>query len=279
MTLALLAVERAILVSALLSLMPSGLHAAPPATPGSALATPAAAVAAPAPPLATPAAASEATAIRVLLAPELETTLTAQMPGRIAAINGSLGSTVQKGKTVVALDCSEAVARLRMAEAELASAKETLNAKKQLKALDAAGETEVTLATAAADKARAQIGVARAQTGQCAAVAPFSGRIARLYVKPHQGVNPGNPLVDLVSDGPLKLRLNVPSLLLRSLKTGARFEVSIDETGKTYPARVSAINARVDAVAQSVELEGHIEGSHPELLPGMSGSARFVGGT
>ena len=85
----------------------------------------------------------------------------------------------------------------------------------------------------------------------------------------------GAPLVELVSDGPLKLCLNVPSRLLRTLKVGQRFDVDIDETGKTYPAKVTAINARVDAVAQTVELEARIDGRPPELLAGMTGIARF----
>ena len=96
-----------------------------------------------------------------------------------------------------------------------------------------------------------------------------------MYVKPHQGVNVGSPLVELVSDGPLKLRLNVPSRLLRTLRVGTPFEVAIDETGNTYKAQVTAINARVDAVAQTVELEGRISGEHVELLAGMTGTARF----
>ena len=54
------------------------------------------------------------------------------------------------------------------------------------------------------------------------------------------------------------------------------FEVEIDETGRTYKAAVSAVNARVDAVAQTVEIEARITGRHAELLPGMSGTARFA---
>ncbi|MCY1399673.1 hypothetical protein D9M71_147340 [compost metagenome] len=52
-------------------------------------------------------------------------------------------------------------------------------------------------------------------------------------------------------------------------------EVSILETGKTYPARISAINSRVDAVAQTVELEARLDAEHPELIAGMTGTARF----
>lgn len=214
-------------------------------------------------------------AIRVLLAPELETTLVSQMVGRISQLNASLGSSVAKGQRVVVMDCAESEARLQMAVAELASADETLKTKKRLQELQAAGDMEVSLAAAAVDKAKGAIALSRAQVEQCAVVAPFSGRVVKLHVKPYQGVNVGAPLVDMVSDGPLKLRLNVPSLMLRRLRVGSSFTVTIDETGKSYPAKVTAINARVDAVAQTVELEGRINDRAGDLLAGMSGVARF----
>lgn len=106
--------------------------------------------------------------------------------------------------------------------------------------------------------------------------APFTGRVVKIHVRRYQSVQSGTPLVDLVSDGPLKLRLNVPSRLLRTLKVGTPFEVDIDETGRSYPAKVTAINARVDAVARTIELEGALEGSPKELLPGMTGIARLT---
>ena len=226
---------------------------------------------------ATPAPAAEADpgAIRVLLSPELETTLVSQMVGRIVTLNASLGARVVKGQTVVAFDCSESQARLQMAQAEHAGASETLDVKTRLLQLEAAGESEVTLATAAANRSKAAIALSRSQLSQCHVVAPFTGRVVRAHVKPHQGVNVGSPLVELVSDGPPKVRLNAPSRLLRTLRVGTPFEVAIDETGKTYAAQVTAINARVDAVAQTVELEGVITGKPAELLAGMTGTARF----
>ena len=219
--------------------------------------------------------AEDPNAIRVLLAPELETTLVSQMVGRIATLNASLGSAVSKGQRVVSMDCGEAEAHLQMALAELASADETLNTKKRLQELEAAGDMEVSLAAAAVDKAKGAIALSRTQVDKCVVIAPFSGRVAKLHVKPYQGVNIGAPLVELVSNGPPKLRLNVPSMLLRQLRVGASFEVDIDETGKTYTARVTAINARVDAVAQTIEIEARFDGRASGLLAGMSGIARF----
>ncbi|MEZ5730342.1 MAG: efflux RND transporter periplasmic adaptor subunit [Burkholderiaceae bacterium] len=214
---------------------------------------------------------------RVLLIPAQETTLVSQMVGRIVSLGGGLGDAFRSGSTLVRFDCGENNARLKMAQAELNSANQNLQAKQRLKALSAAGDVEVALAEAAVSKARAQIELASVQIRLCTVSAPFTGRIAKLHVRAFQGVNVGQPLIDIVASGALKLRLNVPSRWLRWLKKGAAFEVTIDETGRRYPATVTALNARVDAVSQSVEIEGAIKGSFPELLAGMSGNARFAG--
>ena len=215
-------------------------------------------------------------AIRVLLSPDLETTLIAPMAGRINTLEARLGGSVAKGDAVIQFDCAEADARLKMAKAERASTGATLSAKVRLRKLDAAGDTEVAVASAEAERAKASVALAQAQIEHCTVSAPFDGRIVRVLVKPFQGVTAGMPMVELVSEGPLKIRLNVPSQWLSWLKEGTTFDVAVNETRQTYPAQVTAINARVDAVAQTIELEARMVGEHPELLAGMSGIARFV---
>jgi len=49
------------------------------------------------------------------------------------------------------------------------------------------------------------------------------------------------------------------------------FEVAIDETGKTYPARLNRTGARIDPVSQTIKVTGTIGGRFPELSAGMSG--------
>jgi len=214
-------------------------------------------------------------AIRVLLAPELETTLSAQMNGTLGDVSVRLGQTVGKGAALARLDCREVEARAKVAKAELALAQQNLEAKRGLRQLDAAGDIEVLSATTEVEKGEGALALASTQMGYCRVLAPFSGRVAKVYIKPYQTVSAGAPMFDLVSNGPLKVRLNVPSTLLRNLKVGQTFDITISETGKTYPARVSTINARVDAVAQTVELEGRLTAEHPELVAGMSGVARL----
>lgn len=218
---------------------------------------------------------SDPNAIRVLLAADPESTLAAPMAGRLQSMEVQLGRRVEKGDVVFRLDCGEPEARLKMAAAELAGARENLRAKVGLRKLDAAGDTEVALARAATDRAAAAQALAQAQVDYCTVAAPFAGRIAKVYVRPYETVNAGAPLIDLVSDGPPRLRLNLPSRQLGSVKVGSTFKLDVIETGKQYQARVTAVNARVDAVAQSIELEGRAEDPAHELLPGMSGIADF----
>lgn len=214
-------------------------------------------------------------AIRVLLSPELETTLASQMIGRVIALDAQLGAPVKAGQALVSFDCSEAQARLKMARAESAAARETLAVKQRLHKLNAAGDLEVSMARAEVHRSSAAIEVSQAQLAHCVVTAPFDGRVVKVHIKPHQGVNIGAPLIELVSDGPLKLRLNVPSRLLGQLTVGTPIDVDILETGRSYVAHVAAINARVDAVSQTIELEARLDKASNELLPGMSGVARL----
>ncbi|MDR7152672.1 RND family efflux transporter MFP subunit [Hydrogenophaga palleronii] len=226
-------------------------------------------------PAPTPAPVAQLAPVRVVLAPSVETTLLSQMPGRLTVLNATLGSNVVKGREVVRFDCEEQLARLKMGDAELAGAEQSMEVKLRLQGMKQATDTEVALAASQVDRARAQSGVYKAQLDHCSVAAPFSGRVVKLHVRPFQGVVAGQPLMDLVGDGPLKIRMNVPSLWLKWLKKGAPFDVAIEETGKRYQARVHAINARVDPVSQTIEIEGQLATRPAELLAGMSGNAFF----
>jgi len=214
--------------------------------------------------------------VRGLLVSSLETTLSSAAAGRITQLNATLGASFAKGQTLIAFDCDEPVARRKMAQAELSGAQETLEARVRMQGLEQASDVEVALAAAAVNKSRAQIDLYQAQIGQCTIKAPWAGRVAKVHVKNFMSVSPSQPLLDLVMSGPLKLKLNVPSKHIARVRTGGALDVTIDETAKTYEARIHAVNSRVDPVSQTVEVEATITKSHPELLPGMSGVANLT---
>jgi membrane fusion protein, multidrug efflux system len=215
--------------------------------------------------------------VRVLLVPEKETTLSSTMAARIVTFNGKLGQSFKAGDILVAFDCEEALARVEMSKAELSGAIEQHEAKLKMQGLEQASDVEVALAASASNKAKAQLNLNQAQVSQCRIYAPWNGRVAKAIVKNNMTVTPGQPLMELVNNGPLKLKLNVPSKLLARIKTDSKFSVTIDETSQTYPAAISAINSRVDPVSQTVEIEAKLTKSYRELLAGMSGTANIAG--
>ena len=175
--------------------------------------------------------------VRVLLVPEQETTLSSPVAARIKVLYISLGSAFSAGQTLIGFDCEEQIARLNMAKAELAAAVETHEAKMRMQGLNQASDVEVALAASAVEKARAQTTLYQFQVKQCSVIAPWAGRVSKVHVRNHMSVTPSQALVDLVKHGPLKLRLNVPSRALAQMKMGQLFNVTIEETGKTYQAR------------------------------------------
>ncbi len=213
--------------------------------------------------------------IAALIVAGEETTLSSQMAGKIRHISVGLGDQVKKGASLIEFDCSEQKAQLDTAAAEYRAARETHLARLRLQALGAAGELEVTVAAATADRARSQVTLRESQVAYCRVSAPFAGNVARLRVKASESVNLGQPLVDLVNPGSLKAQMFVPASWIAWLRPGTRLSINIRETGQTHKARIANINSRVDGVSQQLELEARIEKGGGRLLPGMVGSAVF----
>jgi RND family efflux transporter MFP subunit len=213
-----------------------------------------------------------ASEIAALILASEETILSSQMAGRIRRVNVGLGDEVKTGAALIEFDCDEQRAQLDAADADYRGARETHIARMKLQALGAAGELEVTVAAAAADKARSQVTLRRSQLAYCNVASPFRGRVARLRVKSSESVQSGQPLVDVVNPSVLKAQVFVPAAWIVWLRPGAA--VSIGANGQSYPARISKLNSRVDGVSQQLELEALIENGEG-LVPGMIGIATF----
>lgn len=212
--------------------------------------------------------------IRTLLVPANESVISSQLAGRITEIKDQVGAVFARDEALVRFDCAELNARLTMAEAEQASADVTLKTKQELFKHQSAGETEVALAAAAASKARAQVILQRVLTDACVIRAPFDGSVVKVSARAFQSVNQGQPLLEIVSLAQPRARMNIPSRWLTWLKPGDSFQLTVDETGRTYTGKITVISARVDAVSQTVEVEGEIVPAS-SLVAGMSGYATF----
>lgn len=209
--------------------------------------------------------------IRAQLTPLRYTTIAAEIGAKISRIGVAEGGRFRSGQTLVSFDCSLQQAQLQKAKAALAAAEHTYRANKRLAELNSVGKVELEVSEAEAAKARAEVSLMNISLQKCHIAAPFGGRVAEQRVREQQFVQPGQPLLEILDDSVLELEFIVPSMWLAWLKRDQRFQVAIDETGKTYPARVQRIGAKVDPVSQSVKISAVIDGKFNELIAGMSG--------
>lgn len=209
--------------------------------------------------------------IRAQLLPRRYTTVAAEIGAKISRLPVSEGGAFKAGQLLVSFDCSLQQAQQQKAQAELDSAGQTLKSNERLAELNSVGKLELDLSRSAVNRARAELGAYRAVTGKCSVAAPFAGRVAEQRVREQQFVQAGQALLDIIDDSVLELEFLVPSRWLVWLRTGAAFQVQIDETGKSYPAKFIRIGARVDPASQSIKVGAAIDGKFPELMAGMSG--------
>jgi len=230
-----------------------------------------AAAAAPASAPAPARAALEKQDIRAQLSPRRFTTIAAEIGAKVSRVAVAEGASFRAGQTLVAFDCSLQQAQLQKAKAVLAGAERTFSANKRLEELRSVGKVELEVSESEVGKAKADVAANNVLLSKCAIAAPFGGRVAEQKVREQQYVQAGQPLLEILDDSVLELEFIVPSRWLAWLKPGHAFQVQIDETGKSYPAKVQRIGARVDPVSQSVKLSAAIAGKFPELIAGMSG--------
>jgi len=214
--------------------------------------------------------------IRAQLTPRRYTTLAAEIGAKISHLAVPEGGSFRSGEVLISFDCLLQKAQLDKAGAALTGVEQTWRANQRLSELHSVGKVELDVSESEVGKARAEVASNAAVLSKCKVLAPFSGRVAEQKVREQQYVQPGQPMLEILDDSVLELEFIVPSKWMAWLRPRYAFQVRIDETGKSYPAKVQRIGARVDPVSQSIKLSAVIDGKFPELVAGMSGQVSLL---
>lgn len=209
--------------------------------------------------------------IRAQLSPRRFTTLAAEIGAKVNRISVREGERFKAGQVLIVLDCALQSAQLNKARAALTAAEKTYAANNRLAELNSVGKLELETSQSEVAKARADVSLMNATLSKCQIAAPFAGRVSEQKVREQQFAQPGQGILEIIDDSALELEFIVPSRWMAWLKEGYRFQVKIDETGNTYPAKVQRMGAKVDPVSQSVKTIAVIDGHFPDLIAGMSG--------
>jgi RND family efflux transporter MFP subunit len=214
--------------------------------------------------------------VRAQLIPRRFTTLSSEIPALVDRISAREGDRFKQGDVLVSLDCALQRSQAAEARAALAGAGKTMAVDRRLLELGSGGALEAAVATADAGKAQARLESATVILSKCAIAAPFPGRVVEQKVREHQYVQAGQAMLEILDDSALEVEFIAPSRWLAWLKPGMPFQLVLDETAKTYPAKVARLGAKVDPVSHSVKITGEIDGSFAELIAGMSGRIQIA---
>ncbi|MDQ2079088.1 efflux RND transporter periplasmic adaptor subunit [Xanthobacteraceae bacterium Astr-EGSB] len=211
--------------------------------------------------------------IRAQLTARQFTTLSSEIAARIDRIATRVGERFNKGDILVQFDCAIQRAALARARAALLQTEKTYAINARLSQLKSIGQLELEISAAEVQKAKAEVSGAEATASKCTIAAPFAGVTVDQKAREFQYAAPAQPLLEILDDQALEIELIAPSRWLGWLLPGTTFEVHMDETGRTYPARIERLGGRVDPVSQSVKIIGELTGNPQGLMPGMSGRA------
>lgn len=204
-----------------------------------------------------------------------QSTVGAQIAGRVLEVKADAGQSVKKGDLLMRLDAREASEAARGAEALYINAKANYERSKNLK-------EQKFLSQAALDKARADLDAAAANRSAAGAsqshaniLAPISGIIARRHAELGDMATPGKPLFTLYEPGALRVTASIPQYRLKEMRNVKTARVEFPELGKWVTATAVNLLPTADATTHVSQVRITLP-PVPEATPGMFARVHFV---
>jgi RND family efflux transporter MFP subunit len=221
-----------------------------------------------------------------------QSTVAAQIAGRIVDIRFDVGDYVKKGEVIVRIDeraATQAVAasEAQVREAEAAARNARLNYERSRQLFAQKFISQAALDKAEADYKQAQARLAAVLAGAGAAatersfatiVAPYSGVVSARHVELGEMAVPGKPLMTGFDPASLRAVANVPQSQVPAIQASGRARVEIPSLGRWIEARaitvVPAADPRTHTTRVRLDLPEDLRG----VYPGVFARAHFTVG-
>lgn len=219
-----------------------------------------------------------------------QSTLAAQMPGRILELAADAGDRVRKGAPLARIDPAEAAAVVAAAEAGIAQAESALaNARAEYQRARSLVERRF-LSQSALDNARAQFQAAEAQVraaraqreqaatvkGYASVVSPLDGLVAARHIEPGEMAQPGRNLLTVYDPALMRAVADLAPQRLAELGAGPlRASVELPASGRVIEAAAISVLPAADARTHTVRVRVDLPAGVEDLLPGSFARVHF----
>ncbi len=212
-----------------------------------------------------------------------QATLSAEVAGKIEAVNFDVDDYVKQGEVVLRIRDREYRAGVEQARAALAEASAGLGdarlefkrsqdlLKQKLISRAQFDRAEAALKAAEARQAAAAAGLERAEEllGHTVVKAPYSGVVVARHVEPGESVGPGQPIMSGYAEGELRVSADVPQSLIGSLRERREARVIVIENGKSIEVDQITIHPFANPQNHSFRVRLDLLRQPLPLYPGM----------
>lgn len=201
--------------------------------------------------------------------PTHEANVASKILARVLEVNVTAGKKVSAGDILVRLTDEELRSRvqqaeaerdsmnaqLRLANSEVARAKQLIKTNSISQAEYDTAITRVQTAQASMDRSSRAVEEARVYLSFATIVAPFSGIIVDKTVQPGDTVSPGQTLLSLYDPTQMQLVANVRESLAMKLQVGQLLPAKMESLGYECLATVSEVVPKADVSSRSFEVK------------------------
>jgi RND family efflux transporter MFP subunit len=221
-----------------------------------------------------------------------QSTVSAQIAGRIVELAFDVGDHVRKGEVIVRIDeraATQAVAaseaQVSAARAALANARVQYERSKQLVAQKFISPAALDQSEAEYKAAQARLqalvaGATQAATEKSFAtiVAPYSGVVAARHVELGEMATPGKPLMTGFDPGTLRVTATVPQAQVAAIQALARARIELPSVARWIQAASLTIVPAADPRTHTTQVRINLPADVRGVYPGVYAKAHFVTG-
>lgn len=221
-----------------------------------------------------------------------QSTVSAQISGRVKEVNFDVGDHVNKGQVILRIDEREALqvlagsqAQVFQAQANMQNAKAAYERARQLFAQKFISQAALDKAQADYKVALAQAAASEASTGQAslvhgytAVIAPYSGVVAARLVEVGEMVMPGKPLMTGFDPSEMRVVASVPQDKLVDIGVRPDAMVEVRSLNRWIRPASTTVQPVADARTHSTQVRVYLPKNETGIYPGMFVRTHFVVG-
>lgn len=221
-----------------------------------------------------------------------QSTVSAQISGRVKEVNFDVGDTVKKGQVILRIDEREteqalvgSQAQVMQAQAALTQAKASYERSLQLFEQKYISQSGLDKAKADFDMAKAQAAASEAgesqqalARGYASVIAPFSGVVASRLVEVGEMMTIGKPMMVGFDPSQLRVVVNVPQYKLADIGTHPKVSVELTSVKRWVKAAAVSVQPSADSRTHSTQVRITMPAHEKGIYPGMFVRAHFAVG-